>query len=98
MPPCYLFRRSSSDLCAYSSRSSPASPSAGGSPSAPGGAQVLLAVLEAQAAAAEARLQQRLHALRALHQGVDLFQLARGEHAPARRGGRLLGEAREEDT
>src|SRR5438045_2347971 len=70
--------------------------SAGPPLSAFGGAQEFLAVLQAQAAAPEARLEERLHPLRAVHEGVDFFELPRGEGAPAGRGRRLLREARQE--
>src|SRR2546430_2707032 len=86
MPPCLLVQAAT---C-------PPILSAGRSLSAFGGAQEFLAVLQPQAAAPEARLEERLHPLRAVHEGVDFFELPRGEGAPARRRRRLLREARQE--
>src|SRR5438874_5525097 len=86
MPPCLLVQAAT---C-------PPMLSSGRSLSAFGGAQEFLAVLQPQAAAPEARLEERLHPLRAVHEGVDFFELPRGEGAPAGRGRRLLREARQE--
>src|SRR2546429_9580726 len=64
MPPCLLVQAAT---C-------PPILSAGRSLSAFGGAQEFLAVLQPQAAAPEARLEERLHPLRAVHEGVDFSE------------------------